>query len=584
MEENKYVFNMKLNILDGYLKKQLDLINDDKSDIESLEYEFLQNIWVPILFGNNINDTFEKNNDFPFAFCNTNQKISNFNLNSLKKDGFDIECFIPIPEEQSMTGIIKIKPFYDQIYMKINNETSNDNKVIFVNIYYNINRTIEQINNINTKIDEKNNLRRNEEITDNITNDINNEEIGNNTETDEHNFENKTQIITERDKYLSSLLIDYNETKNNNEDNNNAVNQTKIFTTIDYYLINDNLNKLYCPDKPMFIINNIKDIQLYSSQKKTYAFFLKGQLSFKYHHDNNNINYDELDKTKEEITFNLQVTDNLAENEDNQKSIVNCTIPNDTYFINKSIIIYCYGNKITEESMKKNDTDITLNWGIDINRIHEKIIIKWPFSKKRKKHMYSYTIKAYSLSQTNYGCFNNDFYFYMHIYDLGYEPDILFEVKMENPKQPKAVCKIYESSVLKCYFPLYKERLVKNTKISLPTNITYEINDSRGNKIIFIVDDYYYDYEDFHIIVKETCGDFVFIGVLKKAGFSYFIIIIGYICIGSFILVIFLCFISYIKYKIKHRNRKGGYFAHIEEGENSNIKSKKMDITSSLRK
>ena len=102
---------MKLNILDGYLKKQLDLINDDKSDIESLEYEFLQNIWVPILFGNNINDTFEKNNDFPFAFCNTNQKISNFNLNSLKKDGFDIECFIPIPEEQSMTGIIKIKPF-----------------------------------------------------------------------------------------------------------------------------------------------------------------------------------------------------------------------------------------------------------------------------------------------------------------------------------------------------------------------------------------------------------------------------------------------------------------------------------------
>ena len=37
---------MKLNILDGYLKKQLDLINDDKSDIESLEYEFLQNIWI----------------------------------------------------------------------------------------------------------------------------------------------------------------------------------------------------------------------------------------------------------------------------------------------------------------------------------------------------------------------------------------------------------------------------------------------------------------------------------------------------------------------------------------------------------
>ena len=49
VEENKYVFNMKLNILDGYLKKQLDLINDDKSDIESLEYEFLQNILDDII-------------------------------------------------------------------------------------------------------------------------------------------------------------------------------------------------------------------------------------------------------------------------------------------------------------------------------------------------------------------------------------------------------------------------------------------------------------------------------------------------------------------------------------------------------
>ena len=118
----------------------------------------------------------------------------------------------------------------------------------------------------------------------------------------------------------------------------------------------------------------------------------------------------------------------------------------------------------------------------------------------------------------------------------------------------------------------------------MPTNVTYEINDIRGNKIIFIVDNYEYDYDDFHLIVQETCGDFVFIGALKKAGFSYLMIVIGYIGIVSFIFVIFICFICFIHYKIKHRNRKGAYFSHIDEGENSNIKSKKMDITSSLRK
>ena len=596
VEENKYVFNMKVNVLDGLLKNELDKINKDKIDTGFLQYEFLQEIWLPILIGDNLNAKFEKNNDFPFSFCSTKEKISNLNLNKLIKEGFDFECYIPIPEEQAMTGIIQIKPFYDQIYMKIINEVPNDNRIIFINIFFNINRTIEAtfdiINDNNSsfsndlELNEKTNLRRNQEITDNITHIINNNEIENNSilidkesETNLNlnsiiNYDNQTQIKIEEDLNLTtdkndSQLID---------------NQIKNYTTIDYFLIKDGLNKLLCPDKPIFTIESLKDIQLQSSQEKNYIFFLKGKLSFKYHQEKNNMNDIEFNTTTKNITFNLQVIDNLAENEDNQKSIVNCIIPNNTNFFNRSIPIYCYGNKLSEESMKKNDTDITLNWGIDVNRIHDEIIIKWPQMKKKIKHMYSYTIKAFSLSQKNYGCFNNEFYFYMYIFNLDYEPDILFEVKMKNPKQPKAICKIYDSSSLKCYFPLYKDRITKNTKISLPTNVSYEISDERGNKIIFIVDDYDHDYEDFHLIVKESCGDYIFIGALRNAGLSYFNILMGIIGIGAFIFVILICFICYIKYKIKHRNRKGQYFAHIEEGDNSNIKAKRMELGSSIRK
>ena len=201
--------------------------------------------------------------------------------------------------------------------------------------------------------------------------------------------------------------------------------------------------------------------------------------------------------------------------------------------------------------------------------------------------MYSYTIKAFSMIQKNYGCFNEEFYFYMYIYSLDYEPNIYFEIEMKNPKMPRAVCKVYESSILKCFLPLHRYRLLKNTKISLPTNISYEIRDSRGNKVIFIVDEYDYDYDDFHITVRETCGDYLLIGALRRAGFSYFMIIMGIIGVAVFIFIFLVLFSCYIAYKLKHRNRKGPYFAHIEEGDSSgikNIKEKKMNIRSNTKK
>ena len=636
VEENNYVFNMQLNIIDGYLKNKLEKINDDKTFIGFIEIEFLQEIWVPITFGNNENDEFTKNNDYSFAFCSINEKITN--LNMLNKDGFFFECYIPIPDEQLMSGIIQIKPFYDQLYLKINEGIPNNNEIFFTNIYFNINRTIEQIdyednknnlnnNNINElQNKEKRRLRKVEEDTNNITdNEIeNNINVNLNNETDNENkndYNDKNDNNDKNDKNNNNdnndnqnndnnNNSDNNNINNNNNDNNNDINnsdntnndinnnsdinnennknndndninnknnnESKNYITIDYFLIGDNNNKLICPDKPIFTINNKKDIKLKYSHEKIYSFFLRGKLSFihqKKMEENNNV-YIIHNETQKEILFNLQIIDNLAENEDNQKNIVNCIIPNKTYYVNTSIKATCYGNKISEESMQKNDTDITLNWGIAKNRIHDQIIIKWPNIKKKIKNIYSYTIKAFSLSQKNYGCYNNEFYFFIYIYNLEYEPNILFEIRMKEPEEPNAICKIYDSSMLKCYFPLYQQRILRNTKISLPTNITYEINNPNGNKVIFIVDEYKYDYEDFHLVVKETCGDYIFIGALRRAGLSYFMIFMGILGIGAFIFVILVCFVSYVKYKIKHRNRKGQYFAHIEEGDNSGIKGK----------
>ena len=555
VEENKYVFNMKLKLLDGFLKK--DLINDD---IDLLEYQLLEEIWIPLEITDNINGNFTKDNDFSFAFCNMKEKITNINRKKILNEGIDLECYIPVQQEQLMTGIIKIKPFFDNIYIKLNKDDIKDkNQILEVNLFFYINRTIEQVDNIkdnDTSIsnEQKRLLRKNEDIP------------GKDTETIDIN-QNKNSTIENIEKD-TNIVIDKELNQENSDTTNSIIKDSKIYTTIDYFLIGDQINKIYCPDKPIFTIEKSKNIQLKSSEQKNYSILLKGKLSFRHEEENNNPKKE----TQEEILFNLQVIDNLAENEDNQKSVMNCIIPNNTYFFNTTIIVYCNGNKISEESMEKNDTDITLNWAVDKNRVHEKIIIRWPKTKKKIKHIYSYTIKAFSLQQKSYGCFNNEFYFYIYIYSLQNEPDISFDIYMEEPKYFKANCKVHESSILKCYFPLYKDRLVKGTKISLPTNVTNEIIDNKGNRVLFIVDEYYYDFEDFHLTVKETCGNYAIVGALVKAGFNYFFIFLGIIGIGVFIFAVFICFICYIRYKINHKKRKGQYFAHIEEGDNSGIK------------
>ena len=544
--ENKYNFKMKANILDGNLKNKID-------SNEFQEIEFLQDIWVPILINSRLN-TFRKVNDLSFAFCSVKDKISKSNLEKLIKDGLNFDCHVLIPERSLLIGIIQILPFYDYIYMKNNNE------IIFDKIYFNINRTIEQEietqNNNNYYSKKKSNFRRRNDDENNIPPNTQLDDSTNNNKTSQNNenneINNKNSTLTPKDLNLIS---------------------------INYFLIGDEINKIYCPDKPIFVIrDSSKNIQLLKSDNSNYTIGLRGILTNGLQEVDNK--YVSLKESYNEITFSLQVIDNLAENEDNQKAELQCTIPIGTIFY-KIIVISCNGNKISEESMSTNDTDILLNWGIEKNRLHEDIIIKWPDTKRKSKHIYSYNIQGFSMVQKNYGCYNNEFYFYIYIYDLDHEPDISFELQMKNPIEPKAKCKLYESSILKCYFPLYKQKLEKSTKIDLPINYTYNSKDENGNIVNFFVDDYDYDYDDFHIIVRQTCGDNFIVGALKKAGFNYFKVFLIVIGIGAFAFIVFVCCIFFIIYKIKHRNVKGNYVRHIEEDVNSVGKIKKMDIVSS---
>ena len=631
--ENKYIFKMKAILLAENLKKKHNISIED-----NLEFEFLQEIWIPILI-NVRKGKYKKINDFSFAFCSLEEKMNIINLNYLKNEELDFDCYITIPEGKMLIGAIKVEPFYDYLYIKL----KKNNKVILDNIYFNINTTIEEFYNVSNKpffFQKHNsrifNLRNNEEIDNlnyyidnNITNssiiinNINKEDDKKENEKNKNNSTNNNRTssyndtkvdpnkvnstnrndskkdIDRKENENSEIKNNITENSNNtkqNENNNksntningiNNNNTNKIIKNVNYFIIGGEKKKIYCPDRPIFIISDSsKDILLFSSHEKEYTLLLKGILTNGLQELDNN--YFSIMEIYEDISFSLHIIDNLAENEDDQKAEANCTIPAGTLFYRK-ISIFCHAEKISEESKLTNDTDITLNWGLEKNRLNEEIIIKWPNDKKKKKHIYSYYIQGFSLVQTNYGCFNNEFYFYIYIYNLNQETDIKFEIQMKNPTEPKAICKLHESFALKCYLPLYKHKLEQYTQIDLPTNYTYYSVDEDGNKVTFMVDEYDSDYDDFHITVKEECGDYFIVGALKKAGLDYFKIFIIIIGILVFAFIVFICFICYIYYKIRYRNRKGVYIRHIEEGINTdnNInddnKGKKMEIISSRK-
>ena len=382
--------------------------------------------------------------------------------------------------------------------------------------------------------------------------------------SDEIFFENIYFYINRTLEYIYSsentnTTLPSNDSDLNTNNTNPIIKETETkIISVNYFLLGDN-RLIYCPEKPIFRISNSNsDIRLFSSDFKNYSFVLHGLLSIP--KDNSDLN--------NELVFSLQLIDKLAENEDNQKAEANCSIQinNNLY---RKLTAFCTANKISEESMNSNDTDIILNWNWDANKLHNNLIIKWPDENKKIKHMYSYTINGFSLVNQNYGCFKFNFYFYIYIYNLNFEPDIEFEIQMKNPIEPKAICKIYESSILKCYLPLHQKRLEKDTQIDMMINYTYESIDEHGNRVLFVVDDYDADYEDFHLTMKAPCGNYFLVGLLKDAGVNYIKIAIIVLAIICFIIMVIICFICFIIYKIKSRNMRGKYMRYVEEGSNN---------------
>ena len=376
------------------------------------------------------------------------------------------------------------------------------------------------------------------------------------------------------DIFSDNIYFKINRTRNihfisSEETNTDIENLTKSSDIIvNYFILGEsesNSNKIYCPDKPLFrIADSNTGIRLFNSGRFNYTFTLSGFLYFQ------NKNYSNISLLYDEIIFNLKLIDNLAENEDNQIAEATCVIHRETIFY-KKINIFCSANKISEESMRTNDTDVLLNWNLESNRLQRNLIIKWPKENKKIKHMYYYTIKGFSLLNQNYGCYNNKFYFYIYIYTLDFEPDIEFEIQMKNPPEPKAICKIYEPSILKCYFPLEKKKLEKHTSIDMMTNYSYYSVDTDGNKVVFMVENFDSDYEDLHLKLRDSCGDYFIVGLLKNAGVDYIKVGIILLCILCFVIMVIICFICYVVYKIKTRNMRGKYMRYVEEGSNNHV-------------
>ena len=293
-----------------------------------------------------------------------------------------------------------------------------------------------------------------------------------------------------------------------------------------------------------------------------------------------------LDYTKNTIKFNVSVMNNLAEKISEKKTNIVCTIPAGTMFLKDELTqVNCIGTK-REQSGKQN-TDLNINWASQENKYLNNIVIKWPKDLTdltvHSKKIYSYDIYALSIKKTDYDCFDDKFFFYVDILDLNAEPQISFNISMLNPDKIPAECKLYSSNSLKCFLNLNLYKIKKGTNIRLPLPGNYNISTNEGNYINFTVFNFISENNtelaDEGIITDQTCGNNVLVGAVLNIGYNYISAIIIIICVfiifGMVILFIGAC----VAFEITHRNRKGQYFSHVEEKQETNVKANVNNTT-----
>ena len=368
---------------------------------------------------------------------------------------------------------------------------------------------------------------------------------------------------------LISVKFDIASPSNINKDTNSKLRHLKSGDSDadfepNFLILDSNLNIYICPDIPTLTIKNYNEGIQFGGINKSgskFLFLLYGFLSNGYEYVNGVLNY--LDMTKEETKFYLEVTDNLET--DNTRKSVKCTIPSGSS-INKNelVEIRCIGQRPPIKN--NNNTDLTLNWAWEKNNNFDNVLIRWPYDLTKKKHIFFYDVRGLSVKKSDFGCFENKFYFYLYVYDLKAEPKISFNLPLSYPKDTKAVCKLYNSVTFKCMIDLRLKKLSKGENVIISNEENKYVGNSEGNVVLYKVSN---DTEtskfNFQIPVEEECGDFMIVGALKDIGYTYVQVIIIIICILAGIAICVFGIAFCVAYEITHRNRKGPYFKHEDE-------------------
>jgi hypothetical protein len=344
-----------------------------------------------------------------------------------------------------------------------------------------------------------------------------------------------------------------------------------------FLILDSNLNIYICPDIPTLTIKNYNEgIQFggINTSGSKFLFLLYGYLSNGYEYVNGTLTY--LDMTKEEIKFYLKVTDNLET--DNQKKSVKCTIPSGSS-INKNILVEvrCIGPRPPIRT--NNNTDLILNWAWEENNYFDDILIRWPYDLTKKKHIFFYDVKGLSVKKSDFGCFENKFFFYLYVYDLKAEPKISFNLPLTYPKDTRAICKLYNSVTFKCIIDLRLKRLAKGDKVIISNEENKYVGNPESNIVLYKVsNDSESSQFNFVIPVEEDCGDFMLVGALKDIGYTYLQVIIIIVCslVGIALIVFGIAFC--IVYEITHRDRKGDFYRHKDEKELPNVSTTQPNV------
>ena len=518
----KFSFRLVTNIIGGSLKQELT----DKGGDYSVK--LLHDIIIPFELGTKKKDSFTYKVDNLYNVANCSLENNEINVNSFGEVTF--KCDIQLSKKKRFGGPLRIESFYDHLYVEISSKSQGTKEVKFIKMYFNT-------------------------LQDQLL-------PSSNTQNQENDKD--IELINKNKRFLdvSQNAKDTTEKKKKRNNNNDDEDDEKKYKVLD-----NELSVYHCPDRPIFKVlgSKVGGIQYQTNVNNTnkFSLFLVGTLD--YGVDNLKLDDEELENLYKNIKFKLTIDDNYVQDTKNKQRQVECRFNDDAETPTESdedlYVIQCDGTKL---DTKYANVDFSIHHKSSDNQYFNELIIEWPSDiDGDSKHIYSYTIQALAMKNGDFGCFENRFYFYIYIYNLDFEPQIRFSVKLKRPSGYRAICELYNSYTLKCYIDLRLKKIGAGTRIELSNTTKTVISTREGNEINF--DMTKVQPINRYIYSEENCGNFIVVGALKDVGYSYWQvigIIIG--CITFVVVVgIIICYI--ILYHIISKNRKGQYYAHKEE-------------------